>query len=103
MVVVTYDRVYGLLERYAAGVDAFGVMPLPDLSGAFEHAIGRLKGGLIPAGYGWTWEKTHSAYTYGTYGRWARSIVIAAKYYHTDEQYPDSEGRTVPGSMHSQE
>jgi epoxyqueuosine reductase len=97
------DRVYSTLAKYATGINALHIIPVPDLSGPMEHTIGALREGLIPAHYRWTEEKTKRAYSYKGYREWARSIIIAAKYYYTDEEYPDERGyiRSTPTTVSS--
>jgi epoxyqueuosine reductase len=87
-----YERVYGVLSKYATGIDAWDIIPVPDLSGPLTHTVSALHAGRIPATYAWTEHKTKRAYGYKSYGTWTRSIVVAAKYYYTDEGYPDVDG-----------
>jgi epoxyqueuosine reductase len=78
-----------MLQELGEGIDALAVLPLLDLRGPLKGALGRLEQGLIPPTYGWTVEKTRQAYAYRGQGSWARSIIVAAKYYLTDERYPE--------------
>jgi epoxyqueuosine reductase len=100
---MNYERVYGALAKYATGIDALHIIPVPDLSGPVEHTIGALRKGLIPSHYRWTEEKTKRAYSYKGYREWARSVIVAAKYYYTDEEYPDERGyiRSAPAAVPS--
>ena len=102
MRLMDYERVYSALTKYAAGIDAYHLIPIPDLTGPLEHTIGALGEGLIPAQYRWTEEKTKKAYSYKGNREWARSIIVAAKYYYTDEEYPDEGGyiRSTPTAAH---
>jgi epoxyqueuosine reductase len=81
-----------LMEKFGERVDAVAVLPLLDLKAPLKQALGRLQQGFIPPTYGWTEEKTRLAYAYRGEGSWARSIVVAAKYYFTDEHHPDQVG-----------
>lgn len=103
MRLMDYDKVYSALAKYATGIDALHIIPVPDLSGPLEHTIGALSKGLIPAHYRWTEEKTKRAYSFKGYREWARSIIVAAKYYYTDEEYPDERGyiRSTPTAVSS--
>ncbi len=87
-----YERVYSALANYAIGIDAFEIISVPDLSRPLKHTVEALRGGLMPAQYRWTEEKTRRAYSYKDYGEWTRSIIVAAKNYFTDEEYPDKGG-----------
>ena len=87
-----YERVYSALAKYATGIDAFEIIPVPDLTSPLKHTVKALRGGLIPAQYRWTEEKTRQAYSYKDCREWTRSIIVAAKYYFTNEGYPDKEG-----------
>jgi epoxyqueuosine reductase len=87
--VLSAARVTKMLRNLGEGIDALAVIPLFELTGPLEQALDRLEQGLVPPTYGWTEEKTRHAYTYRGKGSWARSIIVAAKYYFTDEQYPD--------------
>ena len=87
-----YDSVYSILKKHASGIDAFEIIPVPDLSQPLTHTRRALHAGRIPRLYGWTEAKTERAYRYKGYGEWAQSIVVAAKYYYTDEVYPDRDG-----------
>jgi epoxyqueuosine reductase len=78
--------------RSGGWFDALDVIPLVDLFSPLEETLRRMSLGLLPDSYGWTEEKTRRAYTYKSYAGWAKSIVVAAKYYFTDEQYPEDEG-----------
>jgi epoxyqueuosine reductase len=90
--VLSAAKVTKLLQDFGEGIDALAVIPLFDLTGPLEQALDRLEQGLVPATYGWTEEKTRLAYAYRGNGSWARSIIVAAKYYYTDERYPDQGG-----------
>ena len=92
MKVIDYAKVYSALAKHATGIDAFEIIPIPELSHPLAHTLEALKQGLIPAQYHWTEEKTRQAYTYKKYLGWAQSIIVAAKYYLTDEEYPDTGG-----------
>ena len=70
------------------GLDALEVIPVPDLSEASAAAYAAVESGFIPERYGWTREKTERAYRLKGYGQWARSVIVAAKYYLTDEEPP---------------
>ena len=70
------------------GLDAFEVIPVPDLGQASAAAYAAVESGFIPERYGWTREKTEWAYRLKGYGQWARSVIVAAKYYLTDEEPP---------------
>jgi epoxyqueuosine reductase len=87
-----HERVYSILKKHATGIDAFEIIPIPDLARPLTHTKKALRAGLIPPLYGWTEKKTEHAYRYKGHREWARSIVVAAKYYYTDEDYPDCDG-----------
>jgi epoxyqueuosine reductase len=70
------------------GLDALEVIPVPDLGQASAAAYAAVESGFIPERYGWTREKTERAYRLKGYGQWARSVIVAAKYYLTDEEPP---------------
>ena len=70
------------------GLDAFEVIPVPDLGQASAAAYAAVESGFIPERYGWTREKTEWAYRLKGYGQWARSVIVAAKFYLTDEEPP---------------
>ena len=70
------------------GLDALEVIPVPDLGQASAAAYTAVESGFIPERYGWTREKTEWAYRLKGYGQWARSVIVAAKYYLTDEEPP---------------
>jgi len=89
---IDYAKVYSALARHAAGIDAFEIIPIPELSHPLAHTLEALKQGLIPEQYRWTEEKTRQVYTYNKFQGWAQSIIVAAKYYFTDEEYPDTGG-----------
>jgi len=76
-----------IMER-VRGIDALEVIPLVDLDPALSHTLDVIERGFVPSSYGWTREKTAFAYGYKGHTEWARSIIMAAKYYHTDEQVP---------------
>jgi len=82
-----------LLIENSSGIDAIAVIPPVDLSEAMHHTIGAISAGYIPESYHWTPEKTAYAYSYKSCGSWMKSIIIAAKYYFTDESYSDDPGR----------
>jgi len=84
-----YKTIKALLTDIAPGIDVIETIPLVDLKPALKETLERLERGLIPESYRWNREKTARAYSYKNYRTWARSIIIAAKYYLTDEQYPE--------------
>ncbi len=83
----------GLLAEKSDGIDAVAVICPVNLSGPLDHTLGALSAGYIPESYRWTPEKTAYAYSYKSYRTWVKSIVVAAKYYFTDEKYSDDPGR----------
>ena len=90
------ERVHRILAENSPGIDALSIIPVPDLAGPLEHALTQMRRGFVPGTYHWTGEKTEHAYAYKDYGEWARSIIVAAKYYYTSEEYPDK-GGYIPG------
>jgi epoxyqueuosine reductase len=82
------EKIKGILEEQTSGIDLIEVIPLVNLHEACNYTLRLLKRGLIPESYHWTEKKTVEAYHLKNYGTWARSIIIAAKYYYTDERYP---------------
>ncbi len=90
------ERVHRILAETSQGIDALSIIPVPDLAGPLEHALTQMRRGFVPGTYHWTGEKTEHAYSYKGYGEWARSIIVAAKSYYTDEEYPDK-GGYLPG------
>lgn len=77
-----------IAQRRRRGIDALEIIPLVDLSVFREETIHRIHRGLIPSSYRWSRKKTEQAYSYKNYGDWARCIIVGAKYYLTDEEYP---------------
>jgi len=77
-----------IVKERVKGIDAFEVIPLVDLKPALGHTLRSLSRGLIPPLYRWTEQKTAFAYRYKGHTEWARSLIVAAKYYFTDEQVP---------------
>jgi len=82
------DVVRDIAQRRRRGIDALEIIPLVDLSVFREETINRIHRGLIPSSYHWSRKKTEQAYSYKNYGDWARCIIVGAKYYLTDEEYP---------------
>jgi len=82
-----------LCTKYSDGIDAVAVIPPVDLSSPLRHTLRTLSAGYIPESYRWTPEKTAFAYSYKSYGTWVKSIILAAKYYFTDETFCDDPGR----------
>lgn len=89
MKILTPEKLEEIREEHAQGIDIFEIIPIVDLSRAKEEAIKRIEKGYIPETYHWTREKTKSAYNYKNYKTWAKSIIVAAKYYLTDEEIPE--------------
>jgi len=77
-----------IIEEEVLGIDAIEVIPLVDLKPALRHTLRALDRGLIPPSYAWTKQKTAFAYGYKDHAEWARSLIVAAKYYYTDEPVP---------------
>lgn len=78
-----------IVKDNITGIDAVEIIPLINLGSALKGTISCLKQGLIPASYSYSKEKTESAYSYKNYKSWAKSIIVAAKYYYTDEKFPE--------------
>jgi len=95
------EKLSWLLRRIDRGMDEVAVIPVFDLEGPLAHTLQRLERGLVPETYGWTEDKTRLAYSYRGERAWVRSIILAAKYYFTDERYPDHAGFTgsTPGEQ----
>ncbi len=81
-----------LLNKDSGGIDAIAVIPPANLNNALLHTISAISAGYIPESYRWTPGKTAYAYSYKSYGSWVKSIILAAKYYFTDETYSDDPG-----------
>jgi len=78
-----------LIRNDLKGINAFEVIPIIDLREPLKDALSRQKKGLIPKSYKWNKIKTEYAYSYKNYKSWARSIIVVAKYYFTDENYSE--------------
>ena len=74
-----------IVKENIEGIDDFTVIPMINLEAAMKETLLRIERGLIPSLYHWTDKKTKYAYHYKNYGKWAKSIFLAAKYYYTDE------------------
>jgi epoxyqueuosine reductase len=93
-------RVEELVRGRVTGLDEIAVLPVPDtgsevrsgdesgLAAAASRACSALDEGLIPDSYGWTRKKTARAYRLKGYADWAACVIVAAKYYFTDEEFP---------------
>jgi epoxyqueuosine reductase QueG len=101
-----------VIKSRVRGFDALAVIPVPELDEAsgFVKASGlaeaascayaAMEKGLIPESYGWTREKTARAYGLEGYGSWAQCVIVAAKYYCTDD---DVAGSDVRGAQPSRD
>jgi epoxyqueuosine reductase len=97
--------------RKVGGIDALRIIPLPDLTSPGEpdggvppstathppgspldRTLSLMRRGFIPDRYGWTPGKTEKGYRYKSYAGWAKSVIVAAMSYHTDEEYPRDPG-----------
>jgi epoxyqueuosine reductase len=97
---VTPQWVETFIRSRVRGLDALAVLPVPGpdsaenigdvfgLGAAASWAFSAMEEGLIPQSYGWTREKTARAYRLKGYGSWAKCVILAAKYYHTDDVFP---------------
>jgi epoxyqueuosine reductase len=92
MIPIQADKLKSMLERLCPEADALAVLPQLNLQAPLVQTLDRLDRGLVPESYGWTEEKTRRAYGYRGDGSWIRSIIVAAKSYYTNEQYPDRDG-----------
>jgi len=88
MTTVNEKTIQELLHEHSQGIDAISIIPAIDLKDALQHTLENLTTGYIPASFRWTHKKTEYAYAYKNYGSWVRSIIVAAKYYYTDEEFP---------------
>jgi len=84
---IKVEFIKDLVKNDLKGIDAFEVIPIIDLRESLKDALLRQKRSLIPESYHWDEKKTGYAYSYKNYKSWARSIIVAAKYYFTDENY----------------
>jgi epoxyqueuosine reductase len=84
-----------ILENNRPGIDGLAIIPVIELDGPLEETLRRLDHGLIPSSYHWTQKKTEYAYSFKNYSRWIKSIIVAAKYYYTDDDYPDEGGFVI--------
>ncbi len=85
---VSSNLIKNIIMERVRGIDALEIIPLVDLEPALNHTLGALERGLVPSSYGWTRKKTAFAYGYKGHTEWVRSIIVAAKYYYTEEQVP---------------
>ncbi|MFW6138891.1 MAG: epoxyqueuosine reductase [Spirochaetota bacterium] len=94
------NKVLDIITSTTSGLDAVEVIPLVDLDSVLQRTLEHLQKGMMPSTYRWTESKTRYAYSYKNYSRWARSIIVAAKYYHTGEPYQSDPlfGRIAPFS-----
>ncbi len=88
MQTVSSKLIKKVIKERVYGIDAVEVIPLVDLEPALEHTLRSLSRGLIPPSYRWTEQKTAFAYGYKGHTEWARSLIVAAKYYYTDDPVP---------------
>lgn len=88
MATLRQSEVLEILRKHETGIDELSIIPLIDLGGPLKHTLNNLDRGFIPKTYHWSREKTERAYAYKGYGEWGRSIIVAAKYYLTDEKLP---------------
>jgi epoxyqueuosine reductase len=88
MQTVSSNLIKKIIMDRVRGLDALEIIPLVDLGPALDHTVGALERGFVPSTYGWTRKKTEFAYGYKGHTEWAKSIIVAAKYYYTDEHVP---------------
>jgi epoxyqueuosine reductase len=107
---ITPEWVETVIKSRVRGLDALAVLPLPQtgdaeniedvfgLDAAASWAYSAMEKGFIPQSYGWTREKTAHAYRLKGYGSWAKCVIVAAKFYHTDDDVPRDPafGRIAP-------
>ncbi len=86
------ETLISIIKDNVKGLDDVSVIPLINLEEALKETISRINSGLIPDIYHWSEEKTLLAYNYKNYKKWAKSIIVAAKYYYTDEKYTEKQG-----------
>ncbi len=89
---MTSSSITTYIEKHITGFDAVSVIPLINLQPALSKTLQIMDNGLVPDTYSWTKEKTGYAYRYKNYSHWAKSIIVAAKYYYTDEKLPETQG-----------
>ncbi|HEB32133.1 MAG TPA: epoxyqueuosine reductase [Spirochaetes bacterium] len=82
------DIIKDIIGSNIEGIDAVTVVPVIPLGDAARKVIESIEKGFVPESYHWTREKTEHAYRYKNYSAWARSVIVAAISYYTDEKYP---------------
>jgi epoxyqueuosine reductase len=82
------DKILDIIVSNIEGIDAVTILPLVPLGDAVRNVIESIKKGYVPVSYHWTRDKTEHAYKYKNYTSWAKSVIVAALSYYTDEKYP---------------
>ena len=82
------EKIKEIIRSNIKGIDAIEVIPVVSLKAAARKVFQSINKGYIPESYNWDRKKTEHAYSYKNYKSWAKSIIVAAKYYYTDEEYP---------------
>jgi epoxyqueuosine reductase len=82
-------KINEFIQSIFQGLDAVAVLPLVPLDDAARKVTESIEKGYVPESYRWTRDKTEHAYRYKNYGSWAKSVIVAAYSYFTDEVYPE--------------
>ena len=83
------DVIIDIIGSKIEGFGAVTVVPVVPLGDAAGKVIESMEKGYVPDSYHWTREKTEHAYRYKNYSTWAKSVIVAAMSYYTDEKYPN--------------
>jgi epoxyqueuosine reductase len=85
---IKQDKILDFIQSNIRGIDAVTILPLVPLGNAARKVVESIEKGYVPASYHWTRDKTGYAYKYKNYTGWAKSVIVAALSYYTDEKYP---------------